>query len=147
MRRAKVLLADDHEKVAAALARLLRDDFDLVATVHDGEALVDAARRLRPDVIVADIEMPVVTGLEALRQLRTEGITLPILFLTAHSDALLAAAAIRAGAAGFVLKIAAGDELVEAIGEVLAGRVYVSRRIAASLADFVQADREPGAGS
>jgi DNA-binding NarL/FixJ family response regulator len=126
MTRATVLLAEDNDVVAKSLARLLRDDFDLVGTVTDGQALIDAARRLRPDVIVADIEMPVVSGFEALRQLRTDGIDARVLFLTAHADAQLAGEAIRAGAAGFVLKHTAGDALITAIGEVLQGRVYVA---------------------
>jgi DNA-binding NarL/FixJ family response regulator len=121
-----VLLAEDHTNVAKSLARLLRDDYDLVGTVSDGQALIDAARRLGSDVIVADVEMPVVGGLEALRQLRTDGIGARVLFLTAHSDAQLADEAIRAGAAGFVLKHVAGEKLMVAIEEVLQGRVYVA---------------------
>ena len=128
MSRPKVLLADDHATVAAALARLLQDDFDLVATLVDGKELVGAAQRLQPDVIVADIEMPVMGGLEALRQLRSEGVDTPVLIISAHSEAFLAAKAIRAGAAGFILKQAAGDELVDAIREALNGRVFVSPR-------------------
>ena len=123
MSRPKVLLADDHPAVAAALALLLQDDFDLVATVADGSELVGAAQRLQPDVIVADIEMPVMGGLEALSQLRSAGVDAPVLFVSAHSEAPLAAKAIRAGAAGFLLKHSAGEELVDAIREVLNGRV------------------------
>jgi CheY-like chemotaxis protein len=86
MSRAKVLLADDHSIVARGLARLLRDDFDLVGTVTDGQALVDAARRLKPDMIVADIAMPVISGLEALRRLRAGGDPVRVLFLTADPE-------------------------------------------------------------
>jgi DNA-binding NarL/FixJ family response regulator len=129
MSRAKVLLAEDHEAVAQSLIRFLEDDFELVGAVRDGLALVDAAQRLRPDVILADIEMPGVGGLEALRRLRAGGTDVRMLFLTAHCDAQLAAEAMRAGAVGFVLKQAAGDELIHAIGEVLQGRVFMSPRI------------------
>src|SRR5262245_50650378 len=107
MRRARVLLADDHTIVAQGLASLLREDFDFIGTVGDGKALLDAARRLQPDVIVADVEMPVMGGLEALRRLAAEGVEARVIFLTAHSDAQIAAEAMRAGASGFVLKHAA----------------------------------------
>ena len=129
MRRPGVLLADDHPIVADALAALLREEFDLVATVDDGKKLVGAARRLQPDVIVADIEMPVMGGLEALRQLRLDGVGVPILILSAHGEAPFAASAVRAGAAGFVFKPAAGDELIEAVRDVLAGQVYMSPHV------------------
>jgi DNA-binding NarL/FixJ family response regulator len=124
--RPKVLLADDYEPIVRSLVRFLRNDFEIVATVGDGQALVDAARRLRPDVIVADISMPLMSGPEALGELRTEGLGVPVIFLTAHPDAGLAAAVIQAGAAGIVLKHSSGDELVTAIREALQGRAYVS---------------------
>jgi DNA-binding NarL/FixJ family response regulator len=124
MSRPKVLLAEDHSLVAHSLARLLRDDFDLVGIVGDGQSLVDAARRLTPDVIVADIQMPVMNGLEALHQLKIAGIDVRMLFLTADSDVQVAGAVMRAGAAGFVLKHTAGEELIPAIREVLQGRTY-----------------------
>jgi DNA-binding NarL/FixJ family response regulator len=126
MSRPKVLLAEDHTVVAKSLVYLLRDDFEIVGTVGNGQALLDAVPRLRPDVIIADIQMPVMGGLEALRQLRKDGIDVRILILTAHHDAQLAAQAVAAGAHGFVLKQTAGDELLPAIQEVLHGRVYVS---------------------
>lgn len=126
MTRAKVLLADDHPLVAQGLASLLCEDFDLVGVVSDGQALVDAARALRPDVIVTDLQMPRMSGLEALRRLRSEGIDTRFLFLSGHSEVELAAGVIRAGAEGFMLKTEAGDRLRVAITEVLNGRVYLS---------------------
>ena len=122
----RVLLADDYELIARSLVRVLCNDFEIVATVGDGRALVDAARQLQPDVIVSDISMPLLNGPEALGELRRGGLGVPVIFLTAHPDAALAAAMIRAGAAGFVLKHSSRDELVTAIREVLRGRVYVS---------------------
>jgi DNA-binding NarL/FixJ family response regulator len=124
-----VLLAEDHAAVANSLALFLGGDVEIVATVRDGEALVDAAQRLQPDVIIADVHMPVMDGLEAVRQLRAQGLNVPMLLLTAHDDAELAAQAMRAGADGFVLKQTAAAELLTAIDEVLQGRDYLSPRL------------------
>jgi len=124
--RPKVLLADDHKRMVQSLVRFLDHEFEIVATVSDGQALVDAARRLQPDVIVADISMPLMNGREAFGELRADGRSVPFIFLTAHHDAELAAELIGAGAAGFVLKHAAGGQLVAAIRAVLQGGVYVS---------------------
>ena len=130
MPRPTVLLADDHPVVAEGLASLLRDEFTLVGTMTDGAGLLEAARRLRPDVIVTDISMPRMSGLDALRRLRGEGLNVKVVFLTVHADVRLASEALRAGAAGFVLKDAAGKELIAAIREVLRGRTYVTPRLA-----------------
>jgi DNA-binding NarL/FixJ family response regulator len=121
-RRTKVLLADDHAIVAEGLATLLKGHFDLVGTVANGKELFDTAQRLHPDVIVADIAMPVLTGLEALRRLKEAR----SIFLTMHADAQLATEAFRAGAAGYVLKQSAGEELITAIQEILQGRTYLT---------------------
>jgi len=128
--RARVLLADDHTIVAEGLESLLSEDFDLVGTVRDGAALLEAARRLRPDVIVTDISMPRMNGLDALRELRREGIDARIVILTMHADPQLALEALRGGAAAYLLKHSAGDELIAAVREVLHGRTYVTALIA-----------------
>ena len=125
-RRTKVLLADDHAIVAEGLATLLKDHFDLLETVGDGSALIDTARKLRPDVIVTDIAMPVLSGLEALRRLKAMRSEAKVIFLTMHADAQLATEAFRAGASGYVLKQSAGEELIAAIQEVLKGRTYLT---------------------
>src|SRR5258708_27111004 len=125
-RRAKVLLADDHAMVVEGLATLLKDRFDLVGTVGDGSALIDAARKLRPDVIIADIAMPVLSGLQALRRLKAAKNGAKVIFLTMHADAELATEAFRAGASGYVLKHSAGEELITAIREVLQERIYLT---------------------
>jgi DNA-binding NarL/FixJ family response regulator len=130
MGRTTVLLADDHAIVAEGLSRLLGRRFELVGTVGDGFALVDAAKSMQPDVIVADIDMPGLTGLEAVRRLAAEGHSVRVVFLTMHADPDLAAEALRVGATGFVLKHAAGEELIAAIEHVLEGRFYVTPRIA-----------------
>jgi DNA-binding NarL/FixJ family response regulator len=124
--RPRVLLADDHAIVVDGLSSLLKDQFELVGTVADGQALVDAVRRLHPDVIVTDIAMPGMSGLEALRRLSADGLKSKFIFLTMHSDPQLAAEAFRAGASGYVLKHSAGEELVTAINEVLQGRAYLT---------------------
>jgi DNA-binding NarL/FixJ family response regulator len=124
--RTKVLLADDHIVVAEGLATLLKNRFDLIGTVGNGSELIDAARKLRPDVIVADISMPVLSGLEALRRLKAARSGAKVIFLTMHADAQLATEAFRAGASGYVLKQSAGEELIAAIQEVLQGRTYLT---------------------
>jgi DNA-binding NarL/FixJ family response regulator len=103
MSSVRVLLADDHTIVVEGLASLLKEHFDLVGAVGDGSALIEAARQSAPDVVVADISMPKVSGLEALRQLKAEGIAAKVIFLTLHADAQLATEAFRAGADGYLL--------------------------------------------
>ena len=125
-RRTRVLLADDHAIVAEGLATLLKGHFDLVGIVGNGNELIDLARKLRPDVIVADIAMPVLSGLEALRRLKATPSAAKVIFLTMHADAQLATEAFRAGASGYVLKQSAGEELIAAIQEVLQGRTYLT---------------------
>ena len=128
IRRPTVLLADDHAIVTEGLASLLGSEFSLVGTVADGVRLVEAARELRPDVIVTDVAMPGMSGLEALRRLRAEAIPAKVIFLTMHADAQLAAEALRAGASGFVVKQAAGKELIAAIHTVLRGGKHLPPR-------------------
>jgi len=128
--RARVLLADDHKMVAEGLARLLGEAFDLVGTVHDGQQLVDTARRLRPDVIVTDVTMPLMSGLDAMRTLQQERLGGRFVFLTVHQEAQLAAEVIRAGGSAFLLKQAAGDELIAAVRTALDGGTYLSPLIA-----------------
>lgn len=133
MSRPRVLIADDHRIVGEGLRGLLEPWFELAAIVEDGQQLVDAATRLRPDVIVADISMPRLNGLEAIDQLRRAGMEAKVVFLTMHRDATYAARALQAGAAGFVLKHSASSELVTAIQEALAGRTYLTPAIASLL--------------
>ena len=125
-RHTRVLLADDHAIVAEGLATLLKGHCNLVGTVRDGSELIDAARKLRPDVIVADIAMPVLSGLEALRRLKNMKNDAKVIFLTMHAEAQLAAEAFRAGACGYVLKQSAGEELIAAIQEVFEGKTYLT---------------------
>ena len=125
-RRPTILIADDHTIVAEGLVKLLSRRFDVVATVADGTALVEAAERFRPDIIIADLEMPSLSGLEALERLKKRGVASKFVILTMHKEASVAARAMRAGASAFLLKHSAGNELIDAIDEVLNGRTYLS---------------------
>jgi DNA-binding NarL/FixJ family response regulator len=124
-----VILADDHVMVAQGLGRLLGEAAELVALVSDGRQLVESARTLRPDIVVSDVTMPVMSGLDAMRQLKADGSTARFIFLTIHTDARLAAQALRAGASGYLLKQAAGEELLEALRTVMDGRTYLTSLI------------------
>lgn len=127
--RPRVLLADDHAVVAEGLARLIGDVADLVGQVNDGVRLVEEVRRLRPDIVVADITMPGMSGIDAMRQLKAEGSEARFIFLTIHTEARLAAEAMRSGASGYLLKEAAGNELFDAIQAVTSGRTYLTPSI------------------
>jgi len=133
MRKIRVLLADDHKIVLEGLKSLLEPEFDLVGIVEDGKALVKAAKNLHPDVIVADISMPLLNGIEAVRQIRKVDPQIKIIFLTMHPDVSYATMAFDVGASGYVLKRSASRELVTAINEVMRGRTYVTPMIAGEL--------------
>jgi DNA-binding NarL/FixJ family response regulator len=126
MKRIRLLLADDHVMFAQGLESLLRDEFELLGTAGNGEELVEATLRLNPDVILVDISMPVLNGFGAVRRIKEAGNQAKVIFLTMHDDASLLAEAFRCGASGYILKQAAGEELVNAIKEVAQGNNYVS---------------------
>ena len=126
MPRPRILLADDHAIVVEGLQRLLAPAFDLVGVAQNGVEMVDVCVATKPDVIVADVSMPLLNGIDALRRLRRQKDQTPVVFLTMHPDVTSATRALEAGAAGYVLKHSASDELVTAIREAVAGRVFVS---------------------
>jgi DNA-binding NarL/FixJ family response regulator len=127
MRRPTVLVADDHAIVTDGLTKILGDaDFEVVGAVRDGQQLIDAAKRLRPDVIITDISMPGLSGLDVLARLKTERLETRVIVLTMHHDVDLATDAIRGGAFGFLLKESAGDELLAAVRHALEGKVYIT---------------------
>ena len=126
MGRPRVLLADDHELLLGAFERLLAPECDIVGQVSDGRALVAAASTLQPDVIVLDIGMPLLNGLEAGRQIKRAQRNVKLVYLTMNEDPDLAAEAFRFGASGYVLKRSAASELMTAIREVMQGRSYVT---------------------
>ncbi|WP_157971460.1 response regulator transcription factor [Dyella sp. C9] len=119
------MLAEDHPPVAEQVRELLGEEFDVLAVVAHGEALVKAVRRLRPDVVVTDISMPGMDGMQAARELVGEQPGLPLVFITVHDDPLLARAALTIGR-GYVLKASAGEELVDAVKAVLDHQYFVS---------------------
>jgi DNA-binding NarL/FixJ family response regulator len=131
--RPKVLLADDHAMIAEGLARLIADVADLVGQADNGVRLVEETRRLRPDIVVADITMPGMSGIDAMRQLKAEGSEVRSIFLTIHTEPRLAAEAMRSGASGYLLKQAAGNELLDAIRAVASGRTYLTPLITADV--------------
>lgn len=138
MRRPRVLLADDHALILGAFEKLLSEECDIVGQVSDGRALVAAAETLKPDVVVVDISMPVLNGLEAGRQLKQKVRDVKLVFLTMNEDPDLAAEAFRAGASGYLLKRSAASELAMAIREVSQGRSYVTPLITAGLVGSLQ---------
>ena len=131
MNRYRILLADDHTVVLEGLRRMLdRPEFEVVGAVHDGRALIDSAAHLRPDVIVADISMPTLNGVDAARRIRKDNPKIKIIFLTMHPEPAYAIQAMSTGASGYLLKNDAGEELVTAIHNVLQGRTYVTKPLA-----------------
>jgi DNA-binding NarL/FixJ family response regulator len=134
-RRVRILLADDHTLVSEALVRLLEPRFEVVGKVADGQTLLKTAREGKPDVVIVDIAMPVLNGLDAARYLREEMPACKLIFLTMTHDADLAREALRIGASGYLLKTSAGWELLTAIDAALQGRRYVTPSIRHALAD------------
>ena len=131
LNRARVILADDHRMFAEGLKHLLEPEYDVVAMVEDGQALVDAVARLSPDLVISDITMPKLSGIEAARRIKEATPEVKFIMLTMHEDATYAATAIEEGADGYILKHAEPTELQLAVRAVLDGGTYV----AASMAD------------
>jgi DNA-binding NarL/FixJ family response regulator len=131
----RVLLADDHTLILGAFEKLLAPECEIVGQVADGRALVTAADTLKPDVIVLDIAMPLLNGLEAGRQIKQKLRNVKLVFLTMNEDADLAAEAFRSGASGYLLKRSAASELSTAIREVMQGRSYITPLVAEGLVE------------
>lgn len=130
MARARILIADDHLILLEGVRRLLEVDYDVVGCAADGRELVASALELDPDVVILDIGMPLLNGIEAARQILRTGSKVKVIFLTQQSDKNYVQEAFRAGASGYVLKQSAGSELVTALREVLRGSHYVTPLIA-----------------
>ena len=135
--RPRILIADDHIMVAEAFKKLLETDFEVVGVVNDGQALVDFVSKLNPDVVLVDIAMPLLNGLDASEQIRSMNHTVRIVFLTMNQDRAMTAEAFRRGASGYLLKTSAASELADAIRTVLRGEYYMSRLIAGDIVDLM----------
>ena len=130
MNRARILLADDHDKMRDRVTRHLEHEFEVLGSVEDGFALLEAAARLKPDVCLLDISMPVLNGIETATQLKQVGSSAKIVFLTIHEDVDFLRAALKTGALGYVIKRRMVSDLRLAIREALAGRIFISTSMA-----------------
>ena len=148
MTRPRVLLADDHRILAAGLEALLAPDYEVAGRAQDGRSLLELARQVQADFIVADVSMPGLNGIDALRAMRREGLDVPVIFLTMHTEPAYARRALEAGAAGYVLKHAAPQELLQALQAAAQGGIYISHEIAAEVlaAPGQRTDRDPASG-
>jgi len=146
MKRPRVLLADDHRLLREAFVKLLEPECDVVGGVADGRALLEAAATLRPDVVVLDVAMPQLNGLDAARQLKRSMPDVKVIFLTVSEDPDLAAEAFRVGGSGFVLKNSAASELLQAIRDVSQGRSYVTPLATRDMLDALLRDPESAKG-
>ena len=129
MSKIRVLLADDHQAILDRLCSLLGEDFEIVGTANNGRDAVLSTCRLKPDVLVMDISMPVLNGLQAALQLRSAKVATKIVFLTVHTGEDFVKAALSTGASGYITKVDVATDLVPAIQEALAGRTFVSSSI------------------
>ena len=133
MEKPRVLIADDHQIVLEGLRSLLQSEYEIVGEVEDGRSLVAEAERLRPELVVADISMPNLNGIDAARRIKKIDARIRIVFLTMHADVTYAAGAFEAGASGFVLKHSAPQELISAMRQAIQGKTYVTPMIAGDL--------------
>ena len=137
MKTIRVLLADDHLLLAESLTRFLQMNFEVIGVAHDGNTMLDLACQYKPDVVVADISMPQLDGLEAARIIRKELRSTKILFLTMHTDIPMVENAFRAGASGFMTKTTNSDELLRAIQTVAKGETYIAPMLAGELIEVL----------
>ena len=119
-------MADDHAGFRELVEDMLEPTFEVIGIVGDGKALVETARRLQPDVIITDISMPTLSGIEAAKQLKESGSRAKVVFLTVHSDPDIVRACLNSGACGYVVKLRMDSDLLLAVGEALAGRIFLS---------------------
>jgi DNA-binding NarL/FixJ family response regulator len=142
--RARVLLADDHQMVADSLREILEQEFDVVGVVADGRAMVEAALKLRPDVVVADISMPELNGIEAMQELKKKHSKARVVFLTMHRDVAYANRALEAGALGYVLKHSAPMELIASIRAALENHTFITPSLAGEVLDAARRGSDAG---
>jgi DNA-binding NarL/FixJ family response regulator len=135
MGRTRILIADDHTMICAGLAKLLEPHYEVVGCVEDGVALLKAADALKPDIVLLDIGMPLLNGLDAARELKKRMPYVKVIFLTMESDSYIAAEAFRAGALGYLLKTSLPAELLQAIHDAVRGVSYVTPQISRAMED------------
>lgn len=126
MSRARILLADDHKDIREKVMQQLEPEFEVVGAVEDGNALMEAASQMQPDVCIVDISMPIMSGIQAVTQMKANGSTVKIVFLTVHEDPDFLQAALDTGALGYVVKSRVASDLSPAIRAAIAGRLFVS---------------------
>jgi DNA-binding NarL/FixJ family response regulator len=143
MKVPRIMLADDHTLIVEAIRNLLEPSCEVVGAVSDGRALVELAASLKPDVVLVDIAMPLLNGLDAMRQLKVKMPEIKLICLTMNEDPDLAAEAMRAGASGYLLKTSPATELFHAIKEVLRGKSYVTPKIARGMRESFIRDPRP----
>lgn len=137
MKKPRILLADDHSLVLEGFRRILEDQCDVVGTAEDGRALLEAASRLKPNVVLLDISMPLLNGIDATRHLKKVSPDVKVIFVTMHADPAYLNEAFKAGASGYLLKRSAGTELIQAIQSVLGGNYYVTPLLTKGLVNTV----------
>jgi DNA-binding NarL/FixJ family response regulator len=145
MMRSRILLADDHTMICAGFQRILEPHYEVVGSVRDGRALLEAAAKLKPDVVLLDIAMPLLNGLDAARELKKTMPQVKLIFLTMNADSDIASEALRAGASAYLLKTSLASELLQAVGDALKGASYVTPQVAQALEDtFVRDPKAAG---
>jgi len=130
---ARILLADDHKEMRDSVRRCLEEEFKVVGAVADGAALLEAATQLDPDICLLDISMPKLNGIEVANQLKQRGSRAKVIFLTIHEDMDFAQAALKTGASGYVIKRRMASDLLRAVKEALAGRIFISSAVISSI--------------
>lgn len=144
MRKPRVLVADDHTLVVAGFRKLLEDQCELIGTAEDGRAVVDMALHLQPDIVILDISMPLLNGIDAGEQIKKHLPDVKLLFVTMHSDTAYVQAAFKVGASGYLLKRSATDELEQAIRTVQSGNFYVTPLITKDIVNFMVHNKDAG---
>jgi DNA-binding NarL/FixJ family response regulator len=143
MRLPRVLIVDDHRLFAEGLSHMIKDRFEIVGTITDGRLLLDAVRRLHPDVVLLDMSMPQASGLDLLLELKAKRVECRTIVLTMHADPRMAADALKAGAAGYVLKESSHEELVAALDAVLQARTYLTTALTKDVLALMAGPSDP----
>ena len=143
MRLPRILIVDDHQLFAEGLTHVLRERFEIVGTITDGRQLSETVKRLRPDVVLLDISMPHISGLDVLLELKAKRCDCRTIVVTMHADARMAAAAIKAGASGFVLKESSREELVAALDAVMQGQTYLTSTLTGDVLSLMSGPADP----